>query len=88
MAVRGARQAIETAALGWAGVTAQPHRFGGVELRLGVRELGHLHGDALLDVPFPKPVRDEIVAAGLAEPHHILPASGWVSFHLREEGDV
>jgi len=33
-------------------------------------------------------VRDEIVAAGLALPHHILPQSGWVSFYLREEADV
>jgi predicted DNA-binding protein (MmcQ/YjbR family) len=42
----------------------------------------------LLDVPFPKQVRDEIVAAGLAEPHHVLPETGWVSFHLREPADA
>lgn len=41
-----------------------------------------------MDIPFPKKVRDEIVAAGEAEPHHILPDTGWVSFHLRNEGDV
>jgi len=33
-------------------------------------------------------VRDEIVAAGRAQPHHILPDTGWVSFYLRGEGDV
>jgi hypothetical protein len=33
-------------------------------------------------------VRDEIVGAGLAEPHHILPETGWVSFYLRAEEDV
>jgi hypothetical protein len=42
----------------------------------------------LLDVAFPKTVRDELVSAGLAQPHHLLPQSGWVSFYLREEGDV
>jgi hypothetical protein len=41
-----------------------------------------------VDIPFPKKVRDEIVTSGLAEPHHILPETGWVSFTLREEGDV
>jgi hypothetical protein len=41
-----------------------------------------------VDIPFPKKVRDEIVSAGLAEPHHILPETGWVSFYLREERDV
>jgi hypothetical protein len=41
-----------------------------------------------VDIPFPKKVRDEIVSAKLAEPHHILPQTGWVSFYLREEGDI
>jgi len=49
---------------------------------------GHIHGDWLVDIPFPTKVRDEIVAAGLAEPHHILPETGWVSFYLRSEADV
>ena len=88
MAVKGAGEEIRQAVLSWQGVTARPHRFGGTEYRLGRRELGHVHGDALGDVPFPKGVRDEIVAAGLAEPHHVLPESGWVSFYLRKTGDV
>jgi hypothetical protein len=65
-----------------------PHRYGGFEFRLGRRELGHVHGDWLIDIPFPKKVRDEIVAAQEAEPHHILPTSGWVSLFLRTEEDV
>jgi predicted DNA-binding protein (MmcQ/YjbR family) len=28
------------------------------------------------------------VEAGLAEPHHILPETGWISFYLREESDI
>ena len=55
---------------------------------LGKRELGHIHGDRLVDIPFPKPVRDQLVSTGQAEPHHILPNSGWISFFLRSEADV
>jgi len=88
MSVTGAAEQIRRAALSWEGVEANPHRFGGTEFRLGRREIGHLHGDHLVDIPFPTTVRDEIVAAGEAEPHHILPATGWVSFYLRKEGDV
>jgi len=88
MPVRSAGAQIRAAVLEWPGVEAHPHRFGGVEYRLGARELGHVHGDHLVDIPFPKRVRDEVVAAGLAEPHHILPNTGWVSLYLREEGDV
>ena len=83
-----ASEAIHQAALSWPGVTAGPHRFGGTEYRLGKRELGHVHGDYLIDIPLPKPVRNELVAAGLAEPHHVLPQSGWISFYLRDANDT
>ena len=63
----------------WPGVSVASHRFGGVEFRLGRRELGHLHGSRMADLPFPVRVHDELIAAGKAEHHHILPASGWVA---------
>jgi hypothetical protein len=75
----GIRERIETEVGGWEGVTAHPHRFGGVEFRYGKVELGHLHGGRLADLPMPKRVRDELVAEGRALPHHVLPDSGWVS---------
>ena len=74
--------------MSWAGVTVQPHRFGGTEYRFGAREIGHTHGDHLLDIPFPKRVRNELIAAGLAEPHHILPNSGWISFYIKRTDQV
>ena len=88
MAVSGAGKRIESVLQTWSGISAQPHRFGGTEYRLGRREIGHVHADHLVDIPFPKKVRDELVAAGRAEPHHILPQSGWVSIHLDQELDV
>ena len=72
----------------WEGVTVRPHRFGGVEFRLGKRELGHVHGNSLVDIPFPLRVRNELVASESVEPHHILPESGWISFFIRKEEDV
>lgn len=88
MAVAGAKERVVSVVRGWREVEVRPHRYGGFEFRLGQRELGHIHGDALVDIPFPKNVRDEIVAAGQAEPHHILPNSGWVSVFLRADEDV
>ncbi len=88
MSVHGAGEQIKQAVLSWPDVTAEPHRFGGTEFRIGQRELGHIHGDSLVDIPFPKKTRNEIVAAGRAQPHHILPESGWISFYLRKEEDV
>lgn len=88
MSITNAQKVITETLLLWEGLSTAPHRFGGVEYRLGTRELGHIHGDHLVDIPFPKKVRDEIVSAGLAKPHHILPETGWVSFYLRQEEDV
>jgi hypothetical protein len=88
MMVKGASQRIRDTLLQWPGVAAYPHQFGGTEYRLDRREIGHIHGDWLVDIPFPTQVRNEIVAAGRAEPHHVLTESGWVSFYLREASDV
>jgi hypothetical protein len=72
----------------WPGVTTVEHRFGGVEFRVGRRELGHLHGNRLADLPFPVRVRKQLVAEGRASHHHVLPRSGWVSCYIRNPGDV
>src|SRR4051794_33951891 len=74
--------------LTWSGVTEAPHRFGGVEFRLGKRELGHLHGDYLADLPFPVRIREELVREGKAMPHHIQPQSGWVSYPIRDAAAI
>ena len=88
MSVRGASKQIVNILLTWDGIETHPHRFGGTEFRIGKREIGHIHGDSLVDIPFPKKVRDEIVSGGEASPHHILPETGWISFYLREDGDI
>jgi hypothetical protein len=88
MAVTGAGEQIYEAVTGWQGVAQAPHRFGGTEFRVGRREVGHVHGDSLVDIPFPRTLRDEYVEKGMAEPHHFLPKSGWVSVYLRGPEDV
>ena len=88
MPVKGAGQQIFEAVTGWEEIERAPHRFGGTEYLVGHREIGHVHGDSLVDIPFPMHVRDELVKSGEAEPHHILPQSGWVSVFLRNPDDV
>jgi len=71
----------------WAGVTIHEHRFGGIEFRLGRRELGHLHA-SIADLPFPRQIRDALVARGRAKPHHVLPNSGWVTAPMWTDSEV
>jgi hypothetical protein len=79
---------IRERVLQWDGITVHPHRFGGMEFRLGRRELGHLHGESLLDVPFPLNVKEELIAAGKVQNHHVLPESGWISYRIHSHEDI
>lgn len=81
-------QQIEQTLLTWPDVEVVPHRFGGREFRVHGHEIGHLHGSRLADLPFPRRVRDELIEAGRAAPHHVMPDSGWVSFRIDGPGEV
>ena len=82
------RKQIESEVGGWSGVETRAHRFGGVEFRVNGHEIGHLHGERMADLPFPVRMREELVASGKAEVHHVLPQTGWVSYRIRRPGDV
>lgn len=72
----------------WEGVTVMPHRYGGVEFRVGTREIGHVHVGGIADLLLSVRMRRDLVAAGRAEAHHTLPHSGWISFRMRSENDL
>jgi Family of unknown function (DUF5519) len=75
----------------WAGVEVGEHRYGGREFHLGRRELGHVHafeGECFADIPLPRAVRDELIAAGRAKPHHVLPDSGWTTVPIHTLADL
>ena len=77
-----AGEQIKKAVGSWQGVTLHDHRFGGIEFRVSGREMGHLHGDALADLPFPKSVSEKLIMEGKAGKHHFVPQSGWVSCRI------
>jgi predicted DNA-binding protein (MmcQ/YjbR family) len=88
MSVTGAKEKIHHAMIECEGVSSATHRFGGTEYKLGKREIGHVHGNHLVDIPFPMEIRNEVIEKGEALPHHILPESGWVSVYLKNEENV
>ncbi len=80
---------IKKEILSWPNVTAEQHKLGGVEFRLNKREMGHIHGDRLADLPFPMNTRNELVSSGRASPLYVMPQSGWVSYWIEKgEEDV
>lgn len=72
----------------WPSVSVHPHRFGAREFRFGNAEVGHIHPGGVVDIPFPRSVRDALLAEGLADEHRWAPDSGWTTFVARNEQDL
>lgn len=72
----------------WPNVFVHSHRFGGREFLFGKAEVGHMHVGGIVDIPFPRPVRDMLLSEGLAEEHRWVPNSGWTTFYVRTEEDL
>jgi hypothetical protein len=72
----------------WPSISVHPHRFGGREFRFGSAEVGHVHTGGIVDIPFPRSVRDALLAEGLAEEHGWVPNSGWITFRVRNQEDL
>lgn len=81
-------QSLEADVALWPQISVHPHRFGGREFRFGDAEVGHVHIGGIVDIPFPRALRDALLAHGLANEHHWVPNSGWVTFHMRNEQDL
>jgi hypothetical protein len=79
---------IKQKILSWPGVTSNSYRSGGIEFRVNKRDMGHIHGDKLADLPFPAEIRRDLLATGKALPHIIYPESMWVSYFISGEKDI
>lgn len=72
----------------WPHVSVHSHRFGSREFLFDKAEVGHVHRGGMVDIPFPRSVRDALLAKGLAEEHHWVPNSGWITFRMRSKEDL
>jgi hypothetical protein len=72
----------------WPNISIHPHPFGGREFRFGSAEVGPIHTGGIVDIPFPRPVRDALLADGLAGEHRWVPNSGWTTFRIRSDEDL
>jgi Family of unknown function (DUF5519) len=79
---------IERQMLSWPEVSAHAHRFGGREFQFREAEIGHVHRGGIVDIPFPRAVRDALLEERLAEEHHWVPNSGWITYNVRNEEDL
>lgn len=81
-------ETISRGVIAWDGAALVPHRFNAVEFQLGGKEFGHYHRFGVLDIPFPRSIRDVLVEDGEASVHRYVPDSGWVTYRVRSDQDV
>jgi Luciferase len=72
----------------WPGITTDSGEFGETEFFLEGRAIGHVHGSHMADIPFPRRLRDQLVAEGRTGPHHVMPDSGWTTKYIRADADA
>ena len=71
----------------WPGVTAATGSRGEWSFRLGRREIGHLHGDRVLHLGFPKTVWHELHDAGRIDYHPVFPGKPGFAARAIANGD-
>ena len=79
---------LEETVTAWPRISVHAHRFGGREFRFANAEVGHVHYGGIVDIPFPRSIRDALLREELAEEHQWVPNSGWVTFRVRSDRDL
>ena len=81
-AVEGRAQQLPQVSLGL-------HRYGGIGFFVRGKEMGHIHGNGLLDCFVGRTNRDLLLRASAGvTAHHVFPHSGWISFFVKDRDDV
>src|SRR5215213_9390714 len=84
-----ASEQISEEVTGWEGVSAGYGSRGEWSFKLGRREIGHLHGDRVLHLAFPKDVWHELHAAGRIDYHPVFPGKpGYAARQIETSEDV
>lgn len=87
MSIRTERSIAEVVGT-WPGVSTGDNGREGMQFLYGKVELGHMHGNHVVHLPMPKAIRNELIEAGRATAHPVLPESGWVQRLIASAADT
>ena len=78
---------IETEVRAWPNTTVHAHKFGGIQFNNHNRELGHIHGNGLLDILLSREQKALLMKEYPIQDHHVFKNSGWISFWIKTSAD-
>ncbi len=79
---------IEAEVLSWKSTTQSLHKYGGLQFNCDGMEIGHIHSNGILDIRFSKKIKEQLMADGRVNRHHVFTRSGWISFYIRKKEDT
>jgi hypothetical protein len=81
-------QVIETVA-SWPEITTGIGRFNATTFQIGTGEIGHIHQSGTVDISYPPPLRDQLIADGRTGEHHVAPNSPTgTTFYIESTEDI
>jgi hypothetical protein len=73
---------IEAEVAKWDGITIGNHKYGGIQFNRNGREIGHIHGNGMLDIPLTRKLKLQFIEQGKLLDHHTIKDTGWSSFEI------
>jgi uncharacterized membrane protein YcgQ (UPF0703/DUF1980 family) len=74
---------IEQEVLSWKNTSMQIHKYGGIQFNCGKNEIGHIHGNGLLDILFSRAIKSQFLKEEKVLDHHTFKNSGWITFPIK-----
>ena len=78
---------IENEVLSWQHTHVSAHKYGGIQFNANTTELGHIHGNGLLDVLLSREQKFLLRKHHSVQDHHVFKNSGWISFWIKTRED-
>ena len=80
-------QCIETVS-SWPHVTTRDGRFKATVFEIGPREIGRVYWCGPVDIHYPKPLRDQLIAEGRTNEYYVTPDSNVTIFYLTSANGI
>ena len=71
----------------WDNVKVGTHKYGGTQFNCKGKEIGHIHGNGLLDMLLSRKIKQQLMLDGRIQHHHHFKDTGWISFYIHSDDD-
>ena len=78
---------VESEVARWEGGNTSSHKYGGVQFNYRNREIGHIHGNGLMDMLLCRKLKQQLIQEGRVLDHHVFKNTGWISFYIKTKED-